>query len=430
MCFAPAPSRAIRISSRAATWRRANAKRLPCGSSRLWSAYTQDVTRARSLPATALKDFIAAQPASLQAVNGDMAKMALQRGLVTALKSRRQVADDLKGLVGEDDSDHSFNGIGMNQYLAAVRSKHALKSKSDAKVGIVVASGEIFDGRQLPGAIGGESTSDQLREARYDNSDKSGGVARGQSGRQRVRLGENPARSSGAAQIRQARGRFDEQLCRFGRLLHRGGGESNFCKRHHHHRIDRRVLLHPHVPAHAGKARRQGRRHRHYAARGRYALRSSARAGRPSSCCNPRSITLTRQFLRRVADGRKKSVEEVDKIAQGRVWAGADAQRIGLVDHLGGLKDATDAAAKLAQLGPDYEVDYIETELSLREQLLMQIRSQGCARGAVGGAHSAAHRLGTIYRPPARAGPRHRPVQGSARFVLVLLVPGANRTVK
>ena len=92
----------------------------------LWHAYTQDVTHARSLPAGALKDFIAEQPASLQAVNGDMAKMALQRGLVTALKSRRQVADDLKGLVGEDDSNHSFNSIGMNQYLAAVRSKHAL----------------------------------------------------------------------------------------------------------------------------------------------------------------------------------------------------------------------------------------------------------------------------------------------------------------
>src|SRR6202048_5386022 len=43
----------------------------------LWNGYTQDVTHARSLPANALKDFIAEQPASLQAVNGDMAKMAL-----------------------------------------------------------------------------------------------------------------------------------------------------------------------------------------------------------------------------------------------------------------------------------------------------------------------------------------------------------------
>jgi protease-4 len=82
------------------------------------------------------------------------------------------------------------------------------------------------------------------------------------------------------------------------------------------------------------------------------------------------------EFLMRVGEGRKKSVDEVDKIAQGRVWAGVDAQRIGLVDHLGGLKDAADAAAKLAELGGDYEVDYLESELSLREELLMQFRSQ------------------------------------------------------
>jgi len=82
------------------------------------------------------------------------------------------------------------------------------------------------------------------------------------------------------------------------------------------------------------------------------------------------------QFLHRVADGRKKSVEDIDKIAQGRVWAGLDAQRIGLVDHLGGLKDATDAAAKLAELSSDYDVDYIEPSFSLREEVLMQLRGE------------------------------------------------------
>ena len=60
-------------------------------------------------------------------------------------------------------------------------------------------------------------------------------------------------------------------------------------------------------------------------------------------------------------------------------------QRIGLVDHLGGLKDATDAAAKLAQLGSDYDVDYIEPELNLREQLLMQLRSETVQLGQLAG---------------------------------------------
>jgi protease-4 len=83
------------------------------------------------------------------------------------------------------------------------------------------------------------------------------------------------------------------------------------------------------------------------------------------------------EFLRRVGEGRKKSVEDVERIAEGRVWAGVDAERIGLVDHLGGLKDATDAAAKLAELGTDYGTDIIEPELNLREELLMQLRSGG-----------------------------------------------------
>jgi len=90
------------------------------------------------------------------------------------------------------------------------------------------------------------------------------------------------------------------------------------------------------------------------------------------------------QFLRRVGDGRKKSVEDVDKIAQGRVWAGLDAQRIGLVDHLGGLKDATDAVAKLAELG-EYDIDYIEPGLSLREALFMQLRSQALRLAQIAG---------------------------------------------
>ena len=138
----------------------------------LWNSYQQDVTRARSLPAGALNEFITDEPAALLAVDGDAAKLALQRGLVTALKSRRQVADELKVLVGEDEDSHSFNSISMSQYLASVRSKRVLKSKSDTKVGVVVASGEILDGHQPPGTIGGESTADLLRQARYDNAVK------------------------------------------------------------------------------------------------------------------------------------------------------------------------------------------------------------------------------------------------------------------
>lgn len=63
-------------------------------------------------------------------------------------------------------------------------------------------------------------------------------------------------------------------------------------------------------------------------------------------------------FRKRVADGRRLPVESVEKIAQGRVWLGADAIGLKLVDQLGGLNDAVAKAAKLAKLGEYYTVDY------------------------------------------------------------------------
>ena len=350
----------------------------------LWNAYTQDVTRARSLPATALKDYIAAQPGSVQAVGGDLAKMALQRGLVTALKSRRQVADDLKGLLGEDDSNHSFNAIGMNQYLAAVRAKRVLKSKADAKVGIVVASGEIFDGRQLPGKIGGESTSDLLREARYDNAVKAV-----------VLRVDSPGGSEFAS----------EKILREVQALRKAGkpvvvSMSSYAASGGYYiaaaaneifasptTITGSIGVFSYIPTFQRTLEKLGVK---VDGIGTTPLAGDMRLDRALGPVTKQVLQASvdhayQQFLRRVADGRKKPVEEVDKIAQGRVWAGVDAERIGLVDRLGGLKEATEAAAKLAQLGTDYDVDYIETELSLRQQLLMQIRSQAVRVGELAG---------------------------------------------
>jgi protease-4 len=83
------------------------------------------------------------------------------------------------------------------------------------------------------------------------------------------------------------------------------------------------------------------------------------------------------QFLAHVAEGRDKTRDEVHEIAQGRVWIGSDAQRLGLVDTLGGYAEAIDAAAKLAQL-PDgsYKVERVEPELDWAGQLAMRLNTQ------------------------------------------------------
>jgi protease-4 len=355
----------------------------------LWSAYTQDVTRARSLPANSIADYIASQPASLQAVNGDMAKMALQRGLVTALKSRRQMADELKGLVGTDEDSHSFNSVTMRQYLSAVRAKRALKSKTDPKVGIIVAAGDMYDGRQPAGSIGGDSTSELLREARYDDAVKAV-----------VLRVDSPGGSEFAA----------EKITREVQALRKAGkpvvvSMSTYAASGGYYIASaaNQIFASPTtltgsigvfsvIPTFQRSLEKLGIK---VDGLGTTPLAGDMREDRPLGPVTKQVQQLSVEhayatFLKRVADGRKKSVEEIDKIAQGRVWAGLDAQRIGLVDHLGGLKDATDAAAKLAELGADYNSDYIEPEQSLREAVLNQFRSQGIRLGQV---------LGLVPRP-------------------------------
>lgn len=341
----------------------------------LWNAYAQDVARARSLPANALNDYVAEEAVALAAVNGDAAKLALQRGLVTALKSRRQMAEELKTLVGEDSDSHSFNSVGMAQYLASVRSKKAIRSKSDSKVGIVVAAGEMLDGHQPPGTIGGESTADLLRQARYDSAIKAV-----------VLRVDSPGGSMFAA----------EQILREVQALRKAGkpvvvSMSTYAASGGYYisaganqifasptTLTGSIGVFSVIPTFQRTLEKIGVS---VDGLGTTPLAGDMRVDRALSPATKQILQSSvnhayAEFLRRVSDGRKKSVEDVDKIAQGRVWAGTDAQRIGLVDHLGGLKDATDAAAKLAQLSSEYDVDYVESEMSLREQLLMQLRSQ------------------------------------------------------
>ena len=75
-----------------------------------------------------------------------------------------------------------------------------------------------------------------------------------------------------------------------------------------------------------------------------------------------------RTFLSRCADGRSMTTEQVDRVAQGRVWTGSQAVDLGLVDDLGGLQQAISDAAELAQLD-HYQIKEITTNKSLFEEL-------------------------------------------------------------
>ncbi|MEM1081591.1 MAG: S49 family peptidase, partial [Pseudomonadota bacterium] len=84
-------------------------------------------------------------------------------------------------------------------------------------------------------------------------------------------------------------------------------------------------------------------------------------------------------FLSLVGEHRDMSRDEVDAVAQGRVWTGAQAQERGLVDQLGTLQQATAAAARIAGLGDEFTTVYIEAKLSPFEEFLAGMGGQALA---------------------------------------------------
>jgi len=81
------------------------------------------------------------------------------------------------------------------------------------------------------------------------------------------------------------------------------------------------------------------------------------------------------EFLERVSEARKMSRDEVDKIARGRVWSGADAYRLKLVDKLGGLNEAIASAAKMTGLPAGHRTWWVEEKKSFGQRLLSNLFS-------------------------------------------------------
>ncbi|HSR66466.1 MAG TPA: signal peptide peptidase SppA [Acidobacteriota bacterium] len=106
------------------------------------------------------------------------------------------------------------------------------------------------------------------------------------------------------------------------------------------------------------------------------------------------------KFLNKVAEGRNMTVEQVHEIAQGRVWSGREAQKLGLVDSLGSLQDALASAAQRAELGDQYRLrfyqrkkDFAETLMELLSDREEDIATRGPLESQLGRVYSAIERL-------------------------------------
>lgn len=336
----------------------------------LWAQYQAGIVKARKLEPAAIADYANNFAESAKAQRGDLAAVALEKKLVTDLKSRREFEDQVKAMVGEDEKEHTFRGIPHWDYLAAVRPSKALHMEGD-HVGVIVASGEILDGEQPPGTVGSDSLAHLLRDALHDDEvkavvlriDSPGGSmfasevirreidALRDAGKPVVasmssvaasggyyiamdadQIWASPATLTGSIGVFAVFPTVERTLGKFGITID-GIGTTPLADSL---RLDR-------------------------------TLHDQAKEILQASVEHAYSV-----FVDNVATARKKSFEDIDAVAQGRVWAGVDAREHGLVDHLGSYKDALNAAAKLAKLGADYKVEYIEPPLGWREAIALQ----------------------------------------------------------
>lgn len=330
----------------------------------LWSQYKSDVAIARNMDVSNFDERMDQLIPKFESVKGDFAEYALQNGWVDGLRSRNEFREEMVVLLGEADTKEGYDTVSYQKYLGLITPKMTLPESAKDKVAIVIAKGTILDGTQKPGTIGGDSTAALLREARLDDKVK--------------------------AVVLQVD----------------SGGGSAFASEVIRKEID--LIKAAGKPVIASMAT--------YAASGGYWISASADQifAEPSTVTGSIGIfgmmtTFERtleyvgvrtdgvgttelagmgptrglspgvkqiiqmniergyeRFINLVATERDMTAQAVDKIAQGRVWIGTQALELGLVDKLGNLQDAIEAAAGLAEL-EDYDTKYIAKTLSDKE---------------------------------------------------------------
>ena len=321
----------------------------------LWAQYLSAVETVRKLPAGSITRLIDELPQRFAAVGGDAAKLALDEKLVDGLKTR----DELRAMLIEkgapDPKRKTFRQINLAQYLAT------LPQKTGDAVGVVVAAGEMIDGDQPQGLVGGRSTAELIRRAREDDSVKAVLL--------RVR---SPGGSVFAAeQIRHelevTRKAGKPVLVSFGDVAASGGYWVSMSADEvvaDPATITGSIGVFALIPS-ADRAWEKLSLHTHGST-----TTWLGGALDPRRPLDPRMRDLLqtgvthiyKEFVGRAATARSIAPERMDELAQGRVWSGRQAHEQKLVSRLGSYQEALQAAAKRGGLGEDFRVVYVERE--------------------------------------------------------------------
>jgi protease-4 len=336
----------------------------------LWRQYTAAVEVRRGLLSGALNDYVNSFDERLAAQRGDTTRTALQAGLVDKVLSRNEANEYLVELVGAADEAGLFEAVPFENYVSRKRPGSLSRSEGD-RVAVITARGEILPGDQPAGAIGGDSLAALIRDTAGSSGVKAI-VLRVDSGGGSVFASEVIRQ-----QLLAARGRGIPVVVSMGAVAASGGyyiaAEADEIWATPA-TITGSIGVFAAFPTFEGLLERVG------VSTDGVGTTELAGALRVDRALNPELAAamtssvefIYREFLEIVADGRGLSTEEVDALAQGRVWSATDALENGLVDKLGSLDDAIAAAAALAGL-KEYGVEFVALPRTSRELLLQQL---------------------------------------------------------
>jgi len=334
----------------------------------LWQSYTEAVEKARRLPPGSLARGIDELPQRLAAAGGDLARVALDAGLVDALKTRDEMRQAMIERGARDDDSKSFRQVQFNEYLARLEPR-----RSGEALAVVVAEGEIGDGEAPPGRIGGLSTAALIRKAREDDEVKA-----------LVLRVDSPGGSAfGAELIRRelelTRAAGKPVVVSMGDLAASGG---YWVATAADEVIADAATVTGSIGVFTLLPTAQGALDKFGVHTGGVTTTWLGSAYDPRRALDPRFVAVVQgsvdhlygEFVAKVAAARQRTPAQIDAVAQGRVWTGAQALERGLVDRLGGYRDALAAAAQRGKLAGadrgDYRITYLEREPGRLQQLL------------------------------------------------------------
>ena len=342
----------------------------------LWGAYQADVTTARGMPAPALQQYADDIVALLSEARGDTARLAKDYGLVDDLLTRDVMRERIRERMGEtkpaSGEPDTYSQVTLDDYVTWLRTEGAPASQPN-KIAVIVAAGEIVDGSQPPGSIGGDSTSELIRRARADSSVKALVL--------RVDSGGGSAFASDL--ILRELERFQTTnrpvVVSMGSVAASGGywismGANEIWASPT--TLTGSIGVGATIPTIPRTLERLGI---HVDGIGTTELAGGLEITRPINESMKGLIGLSVRhtyddFVGKVAQHRERSVDQIEAAAQGRVWTGSDALERGLVDKLGDLPDAINSAAELAGLEKgSYMLDYIEQQLGFVETLMLSL---------------------------------------------------------